>query len=161
MKNSLTAFLALLALALLPGCQTTDSGLPDNLQAARVGMARDIAAEPPGDYFIGRRYYKVDYKFWGYVRKPGQPWSTAKLVMFNENQKLAPDRELGTLGSDNSYEYKLTGYFSGDTVYEPASNGMYPEFVLTGYELKSVSPTPIFKVPGATDPVRRIIAQPY
>ena len=83
------------------------------------------------------------------------------MVMLNENQKLAPDRELGKLGSDNNYEYKLYGGFSGDKVYEPASNGIYPEFVLKGYELKTVSPAKIFKTPGATDPQRRIIAKPY
>ena len=42
---------------------------------------------------IGRRYFKPDFKFWGYVRGPGQSWSTAQLVMLNEKQKLAPDRE--------------------------------------------------------------------
>ena len=108
-------------------------------------MAQRIAAEPTGDYFIGRRYYKPDYKFWGYVRKPGQPWSTAELVMLNEKQKLAPDRERLEFGSDNNYEYKLYGYFSGDKVYEPASNGIYPEFVLKGYELISTNPPPIFR----------------
>jgi len=138
------------------GCATGDP----NLQT-RQAMIAEINAEPPGDYFIGRRYYKVDYKFWGFVRKPGESWSNAKMVMFNEQQKLAPDRELGKLGSDNGYEYKLYGQFSGDTVYEPASNGFYPEFVLKGYELRNVSPAPIFKVYGATDPQRRVIAQPY
>ncbi len=34
---------------------------------------------------------------------------------------------------------------SGDKVYEPASNGIYPEFVLKGYELISMSPPPIFR----------------
>ena len=48
--------------------------------------------------------------------------------MLNEKQKLAPDRAANSFGSDNNYEYKLYGQFSGDTVYEPASNGMYPEF---------------------------------
>jgi len=124
-------------------------------------MLAEINAEPAGDYFIGRRYYKVDYKFWGYIRKPGESWAFAKMVMLNEQQKLAPDRELGKLGSDNGYEYKLYGNFSGETVYEPASNGFYPEFVLKGYELKNVSPAPIFKVVGALDPQRRIIAKPY
>ncbi len=47
-------------------------------------MAQRIAAETPGDYYIGRRYFKPDFKFWGYVRKPGQPWSTSQLVMLNE-----------------------------------------------------------------------------
>ena len=65
--------------------------------------------------------------------------------MLNEKQKLAPDRERLEFGSDNNYEYKLYGNFSGDKVYEPASNGIYPEFVLKGYELISPNPPPIFK----------------
>jgi hypothetical protein len=123
------------------GCET----VPQGIQQARIEMVQHIAAEPAGDYFIGRRYFKPDYKFWGYVRRPGQPWSTAELVMLNEKQKLAPDRERLDFGSDNNYEYKLYGSFSGDKVYEPASNGIYPEFVLKGYELISTNPAPIFK----------------
>src|SRR2546427_892880 len=123
------------------GCEK----IPQGIQQARIEMAQRIAAEPTGDYYIGRRYYKPDYKFWGYVRKPGQPWSSAEMVMLNEKQKLAPDRERLEFGSDNNYEYKLSGYFSGDKVYEPASNGIYPEFVLKGYELISTNPPPIFK----------------
>ena len=65
--------------------------------------------------------------------------------MLNENEKLAPDREQINFGFDNNYEYKLYGYFSGDKIYEPASNGIYPEFVLKGYELISTHPPPIFK----------------
>ena len=152
-------FISLLPLAILftlcGGCAADPQG------QSRVAMLADIKSEPPGDYFIGRRYYKVDYKFWGYLRKPGQLWSTAKLVMLNEQQKLAPDREMGKIGSDNNYEYKLYGKFSGDTVYEPASNGFYPEFVLTGYELLNVSPAPIFHTAAATDPERRVIGTPY
>ncbi len=86
------------------GCET----VPQGIQQARIEMSQRIVAEPAGDYFIGRRYYKPDYKFWGYIRRPGQPWS-------------------------------------GDKVYEPASNGIYPEFVLKGYELISTNPPPIFK----------------
>ncbi len=65
--------------------------------------------------------------------------------MLNEKQKLAPDREQLEFGNDNNYEYKLYGDFSGDKVYEPASNSVYPEFVLKGYELISTNPAPIFK----------------
>ncbi len=107
-------------------------------------MAQRYATETPGSYFVGRRYYKPDFKFWGYIRRPGQSWSESQLVMLNEKQKLAPDRERLEFGSDNNYEYKLYGYFSGDKVYEPASNGIYPEFVLQRYELISTSPPPIF-----------------
>jgi len=153
-----TLALALLfTLMLFSGCATADP----NMQT-RQAMLAEIKAEPAGDYFIARRYYKVDYKFWGYIRKPGQDWSAARMVMLNEQQKLAPDRELGKIGSDNGYEYKFYGNFSGETVYEPASNGFYPEFVLKGYELKNISPAPIFKgVTGALDPQRRVIAKPY
>ncbi|HEX3817556.1 MAG TPA: hypothetical protein VHW03_04645, partial [Chthoniobacterales bacterium] len=133
--------LLFVSLVFFAGCET----MPEGIQQARIAMAHQIRTEPPGDYFIGRRYYKPDFHFWGYVRRPGQPWSTAQLVVLNENQKLAPDREQVNFGFDNGYEYKLFGHFSGDTVYEPASNGLYPEFVLTGYELISTSPAPIFK----------------
>src|SRR5437867_10031354 len=130
----------LLSAVFFGSCQT----MPQGIQQARIEMAQHIAAEPPGDYFIGRRYYKPDYKFWGYIRRPGQPWSEAQLVMLNEKEKLAPDRERLEFGSDNNYEYKLYGYFSGDKVYEPASNTIYPEFVLKNYELISTNPPPIF-----------------
>lgn len=147
----------LLFLLTLAACQT----VPEGIHTARLAMANEIRNEVPGDYFIGRRYYKEDYKFWGYVRKPGEPWTSAKLVMLNENQKFAPDRAIGTLGSDHSSEYKLYGRFSGETVYEPASNGFYPEFILTGYELRSIDPAPIFRTAAANDPARRVIGQPY
>ena len=144
MRRTVDFFLVgnlVLSALFLAGCET----VPQGIQQARIEMAQRIAAEPAGDYYIGRRYYKPDYKFWGYVRRPGQPWSAAQLVMLNEKEKLAPDRERLDFGSDNNYEYKLYGYFSGDTVYEPASNGFYPEFVLKRYELISMNPAPIFK----------------
>jgi len=127
---------------LLTGCGTT---IPEGIQQARLAAAQSIQAEPPGDYFIGRRYYKPDFKIWGYVRRPGQPWSTSQLVMLNEKQKLAPDREQVNFGTDNGYEYKLYGNFSGEKIYEPASNTIYPEFVLKRYELISTHPVPIFR----------------
>src|ERR1700682_5299780 len=131
----------LLGIVLISGCQTVPSGI----QQAKIGLAQKIAAEPAGDYYIGRRYFKPVFKFWGYVRRPGQPWSSAQMVMLNEKQKLAPDRERLSFGSDNNYEYKLYGDFSGDKVYEPASNTVYPEFVLKNYGLISTNPPPIFK----------------
>ena len=157
MKSPLPLLFTLLGLFFLGGCV---SDLTQAQYAQRAAMNDAIKKEPDGDYYIGRRYYKVDYKFWGFVRSPGQPWSTSKLVMMNEQQKLAPDRQLGILGSDHGYEYKLFGHFSGETVYEPASNSFYPEFVLTGYELISTTPPPILSSPGSNDPVRRIIEQP-
>jgi len=151
------AFSAILLSVFLSGC--ADPGW-QGIQQARVQMETQIKTEEAGNYYIGRRYYKEDYKFWGWIRQPGQPWKTAKLVMLNEQGKLAPDREQGHSGSDNGYEYKLYGDFSGQTVYEPASNGFYPEFVLKGYELRSASPPNIYPSAGALDPARRVIVHP-
>ena len=162
--NTLLAFVSqpvlLLILLMTTACQSDNW---QGIQSSQVSeMSESIRTETPGDYFIGRRYYKQDYKFWGWVRKPGQPWSSARLIMMNEQKKLAPDREKGTLGSDNGYEYKLYGNFSGETVYEPASNGFYPEFILSGYELRSTNPPSIYRnVAGALDPTRRVIEAPH
>jgi hypothetical protein len=131
-----------LGLFLFTGCGSTPSGI----HQARTDAAQRIQDEPPGDYYVGRRYFKGSvFKFWGYLRKPGQPWKTAQLVVFNEKDKLAPDRERLAFGSDNNYEYRIYGTFSGETVYEPASNGFYPEFILKKYELISTNPPPIFR----------------
>ncbi len=154
-----SALFSLFAVLFYAGCATTTTN--DDGGPARAAMLEAIRQEQPGNYFIGRRYYKVDYKMWGFVRKPGESWGQSQLVMMNEQKKLAPDRELGQLGSDHGYEYKLLGYYSGQTVYEPASNGFYPEFVLTGYELRNVSPAPIFHDKATNNPTIRIIGKPY
>ncbi len=151
----LAARLCLLAVVTVTGCETTSTATKPDPRVAAM-----IAAEKPGDYFIGRRYYKKEYKMWGWVRRPGQPWSTAQLVMLNENTKLAPDRAEGTLGVDNNVEYRLQGRFSGDKVYEPASNNFYPEFVLTGYEVISRTPPNIYIDRRALDPSVNILAPP-
>lgn len=163
MKKLFSALASLSLLLPLTGCQTTGGGSNSLAQysAARAQMHEAIANEPPGNYFVARRYYKQDYKFWGYIRQPRQPWSSAKLVVLNEQNKLAPDREQGTLGIDNGVEYRLHGSFSGETVYEPASNGFYPEFVLRGYEELDRTPVPIFSSQSAAmDPARRVILNP-
>ncbi|MEI9895109.1 MAG: hypothetical protein WDN28_14775 [Chthoniobacter sp.] len=150
------ALALLFTLLLFSGCATADP----NLQT-RQAMLAEIKAEPPGDYFIARRYYKVDYKFWGYIRKPAKTGAPPAWSCSTNSRSSRPTATLGKIGSDNGYEYKFYGNFSGETVYEPASNGFYPEFILKGYELKNVSPAPIFKVQGALDPQRRVIAKPY
>lgn len=150
---SLTA-IALCALV-LSGCETVDTGA-----AGRSAMNEAIRTEPSGNYFIGRRMYKKDYKVWGWVREPGKPWKTAKLVMLNEQRKLAPDREQNKIGYDNNYEYKLTGYFSGEVVYEPASDGIYPEFILQGTEVKSIAAPNIYQQKRQNDPAVRILQAP-
>ena len=140
---------------ILAGCETADTGA-----ASRARLNAAIQAEPAGNYFLGRRRYKEDYKIWGWVREPGKPWKTARLVMLNEQRKLAPERESNTIGSDNNFEYKLSGYFSGETVYEPASDSFYPEFIFLGGEVLSTSPANIYQQKRQNEPAVRLLQAP-
>ncbi len=125
----------------------------------RAEIEATVAAEPPGDYWVGRRYFKDAYKFWGYIKRPRAPWSTAKLVMLNENRLLAPDRD-GKLGRDDGAEYHLRGRFSGGALYDPSSNGFYPEFILEGFELINPNPPSVFREGKNNDPTSNIIQRP-
>jgi hypothetical protein len=110
-----------------------------------------IAAEPTGDFYYGRRYYVERTRFWGYLRKPRQPWSRAKLVMILEDRKLAPDRlpEAGPpgrrYGFDHNYEYRMRGHYTGREIYDPNSNQFLPEFMLTDYEVVNRDPGWLFR----------------
>lgn len=147
----------LLAVLLLSGCEAP---IVTQSSQDRAAITASLAGEAPGNYFVGRRFYKVDYKMWGWVKKPGESWKQAQLVMFNEQKKLAPDREKNAVGSDNDYEYRLAGYFSGEKVYEPASDNFYPEFVLTGTSLISTNPPLIFPDKRWVDPAIRLLSAP-
>jgi hypothetical protein len=146
-----------LAALLLSGCEA-----PPVLQTAqdRQALSAAVSGEAPGNYFLGRRFYKVDYKMWGWIKKPGEPWKKSQLVMLNEQKKLAPDRERNAVGSDNNYEYRIMGYFSGEKIYEPASDSFYPEFVLTSTSVISTNPVLVYPDKRWTDPVIRLITGP-
>jgi hypothetical protein len=113
--------------------------------------ASQIANEPTGDFYYGRRYYVEKTRFWGYVRKPRQPWSRARLVILREDRMRSPDRfpETGPpgrrYGFDNNYEYRLRGSFTGRDAYDPNSNQFLPEFMLTGYEVVDRQPGWLFR----------------
>ena len=118
--------------------------------AHEAQMAR-IRAEPRGSHYIGRRYHVEKTRFWGYLRRPGESWEKAKLVVMNENTHRSPDRlpELPRgahgFGFDHNYEYKIMGRFTGETIYDPNANMFLPEFRLTGYELISADPGWLFE----------------
>lgn len=119
-----------------------------------------IAAEKKGDHYIGRRYYVKKTRFWGYLRQPGESWKNGKLVMFREDKKKAPDRypEYGygnqKFGFDQNYEYKIRGYYTGRKAYDPNSNQILPEFMLTGYDLINRKPGWLFQPNDRYDPYR-------
>lgn len=129
-------------------CATTDPRSEQALQYRRM----EIAAEAPGNYFIGRRFHIPNTHFWGYVRRPGESWDKSRLVMVNERFMRQPDRypeipsgDGPAYGSDHNREYRLWGYFTGRRVYDPNSNMALPEFMLQRYEVKSHSPGWLFK----------------
>ncbi|MGE9269457.1 MAG: hypothetical protein ACQKBU_01530 [Verrucomicrobiales bacterium] len=119
-----------------------------------------IASEPKGDYYVGRRYYVKKTRFWGYLRKPGQSWDRAQLVMMCEDKKRTPDRypEEGDgnqrYGFDQNCEYKIRGYYTGKKAYDPNSNQVLPEFMLTDYEVLDRRPGWIFRPDDRYDPYR-------
>lgn len=119
-----------------------------------------IAMEAPGDYYIGRRWYTEGTRYWGYLRRPRQPWSEAKLVIMNESVQKQPDRlpEVGAPqvhGFDDNHEYRIWGNFTGRVVYDPNSNFRIPEFRLTRYEHVSSNPGFLFW-PGEQRGLRRL-----
>ena len=109
-----------------------------------------IASEPTGNFYYGRRYHVEKTRFWGYLRQPRQSPMMAKLVMIREDQKLVPDRlpEEGPKGErfgfDQNYEYRIWGYYTGGKAYDPNSNQILPEFMLTDYELVETEPGWLF-----------------
>lgn len=126
------------------------AGCQGQLSPAQEAQIAVIKAEPRGAHFIGRRYYVEKTRFWGYVRRPGEPWQKSRMVVINEDVCRTPDRlpELGLgehgYGFDHNYEYKLQGRFTGEEVYDPNANLFLPEFRLESYELISANPGFLF-----------------
>ena len=152
MKGLLLKFVAVvLGCVTLSHCGSTSSGAGNMSGPTMEERNSRIANEPTGDFFYGRRYFVEKTRFWGYVRKPGQPWNRAKLVIMREDKKQAPDRlsENGPPGQryafDNNFEYRLRGSFTGRQAYEPNSNQFLPEFMLTGYEVVDRQPGWLFR----------------
>lgn len=110
----------------------------------------EIAQEQPGNYYIGRRYYIPYTRFWGYIRKPGESWRTAKLVIMDESQCRQPDRgpedplPNATYGKDHNVEYIIRGTLTNVEAYEPNTNQALQLFRLTGYEVRNRKPGFLF-----------------
>ncbi len=138
--------LAPLLALLLAACATPGPSGPQ-VDARRA----EIAAEPRGDHYIGRRFYIERTHFWGYLRRPGQPWETSKLVVMNESHARTPDRlpELPSgsspaHGFDHNVEYRIWGRYTGRKIYDPNSNLILPEFELHRAQLHNPSPGWLF-----------------
>ena len=82
--------LPLLGAVLLPALTQCNS-LEKDIAGINARNA-EIAREPRGNYFVGRRYHVPATRFWGYLRQPGQTWRTAQLVIMDESSCRTPDR---------------------------------------------------------------------
>ncbi len=155
MRATMSPHVAISALFLLlsvfiTGCETT--GLSPQ-QALSVDVRRrQIAVEPRGDFYVGRRFYIDHTHLWGYLRSPGQDWNTAKLVIMNERYQKIPNRlpeqpsDGGyAYGDDHNTEYRIWGRYTGRKVFDPNSNLVLPEFELRRWEVSNASPGWLFK----------------
>ncbi|MEM9282899.1 MAG: hypothetical protein AAGA96_13815 [Verrucomicrobiota bacterium] len=157
-SGSALLLLSVIALFAMTSCETTSSGgrgssgqLPSAAYSNPAVKARnaEIALESPADYYVGRRYWVDGTRFWGYLRKPGKPWTESQLVIMNESVSRQPDRipeEGGTKvhGYDHNHEYRIWGSFTGQKIYDPNSNFIIPEFKIRRYELINSSPGFLF-----------------
>ncbi len=142
MRHILFRLVFLLPLLALASCETGNDS--PAMQARRAA----IAAEAPGDHYIGRRFVIERTHLWGYLRRPQQSWDTSRLVIMSERMKNTPDRlpesalGNGGYGYDHNHEYRIWGYFTGRKIFDPNSNLILPEFMLQNYEL--INPKPGF-----------------
>ena len=161
--SALLSKTACIALALiLSNCAPPlpPGGTPGNMgqHPSPAFRKAQIASEATGNFYYGRRYYVEKTRFWGYLRKPRQPWSKARLVMMNEDIKKQPDRlpELGPEGArygyDQNHEYIIYGRYTGRKIVDPNSDFLLPEFQLTGYRKINTNPGWLFSPNDAYDP---------
>jgi hypothetical protein len=142
--------LLLACCSLLPSCGTTGGGSDGPGLAARNAA---ILAEPRGEWFIGRRYFTNKVRYWGYLRRPGQLWDDAKLVVMDERRgsrqpDRLPENPAGggqAHGYDHNYEYRIWGHFTGRVCYDPNSDRELPLFAASRFEVINPNPGFLFK----------------
>jgi len=74
---------------------------------------------------------------WGWVKKSGDGWGSAKWIALQETPGLAvaPHRKLVKADADLNWEYKFWGKFASYKAYDPRLDEQLPVFILQGYEV--------------------------
>lgn len=149
--RALFSLLLCLSSLALSACATGGGSLTPQQALQVQTRATQIAMEPRGDYYIGRRFHIPHTHFWGYLRSPGQPWSSSRLVIMNERYMNIPNRRPESpsdggeaYGDDHNREYRIWGRYTGRRVFDPNSNMVLPEFELRRWELKNEFPGFLF-----------------
>lgn len=103
-----------------------------------------------GVTYIGHRYFEEKGGGWGWIKKEGDSWGSAKWVALQEDPIrgiLMPSRKMGSRSADQDYEYKFTGVFSEKEAYDPHLDETMPVFILESYQ--SLGPAkPLDRKPG-------------
>lgn len=89
-------------------------------------------------YFIAHRYIDDgDGLGWGWIKKSGAEWSSAKWIALQESPGLAvaPHRKIAKFGNDVDWEFKFWGWYADYKAYDPRTDEQIPVFVLQGYEV--------------------------
>lgn len=148
---------------MLAGCASTPAHYGrfsrDQGDAMMAQRRAEISAEPRGDHYIGRRYVLERLRIWGYLRRPGEPWTSAKLAIMDEERTTVPDRlpEFGPgkrWGYDHNQEYRVWGNFTGQKAYDPNADEEVAVFMPTRFELIDPSPGFLYKPGEVYDPSR-------
>ncbi|MCE0484320.1 MAG: hypothetical protein LV479_08800 [Methylacidiphilales bacterium] len=90
------------------------------------------------DYWIGHRFIDTQGgEGWGWIKKNGAGWGSAKWIALQETLGLAvaPHRKLLKADADTDWEYKFWGHFAPYKAYDPHLDEQLPVFVLQGYEV--------------------------
>ena len=100
--------------------------------------------------YTGRRWFVripgATCYFWGYVKKPRQEWSAARLVILDERagipapDRMAPAGQSPVIGSDHNVEYLIQGAFTGRYAYDPNSDLVLPVFAARKFTILSKNP---------------------
>jgi hypothetical protein len=74
---------------------------------------------------------------WGWVKKSGDKWGSAKWIALQETLgvAVAPHRKLAKSDEDLNWEYKFWGKFASYKAYDPRMDEQLPVFILQGYEV--------------------------
>ncbi len=90
-----------------------------------------------GINYLGHRFYEEKGGGWGWIKKEGDSWSSAKWVTLKEDPirgLLMPSRKMGSRSADQDYEYRMTGRFSEKTAYDPHLDEYLPIFIIESYQ---------------------------
>jgi len=106
------------------------------MEALPVGYKEGRTSDPI--YYIAHRGIDdMGGQGWGWVKKNGESWGSAKWIALQETPgtAVAPFRKLTKRDGDANWEFKFWGSYASYKAYDPRLDELLPVFVLQGYEV--------------------------